>query len=218
LVAIPFSELSAEEKEKAGTPREYTERAGWTHVGDYSGADDDLSSVMSLEDFEPVRATHILVQINSNRGASRVKIGEIKVMAGPAAAVAPQSGDGAIRRNVAGIGYKPSLGWQFFAYIILTAAEVMVSITALEFAYTQAPKKMKSLIQSVNLLSISLGNTFAAIVNNVIKNPDGTSKLAGANYYWFFVIAMLVTAVVFIPVAGRYKGREYVQDESTAES
>ncbi|UCG48453.1 MAG: hypothetical protein JSU94_01505, partial [Phycisphaerales bacterium] len=146
LVAIPFSELSAEEKEKAGTPREYTERAGWTHVGDYSGADDDVSAVMSLEDFEPVTATHILVQINSNRGASRVKIGEIKVMAGPAAAVAPQSGDGAIRRNVAGIGYKPSLGWQFFAYIILTAAEVMVSITALEFAYTQAPKKMKSLI------------------------------------------------------------------------
>ena len=94
----------------------------------------------------------------------------------------------------------------------------MVSITALEFAYTQAPKKMKSLIQSVELLSISLGNAFAAIVNNIIKNEDGTSKLPGASYYWFFAISMLVTAVIFIPVARWYKPKEYIQDEVSAES
>jgi POT family proton-dependent oligopeptide transporter len=111
-------------------------------------------------------------------------------------------------------GGKPSIGWQFFAYIFLTAAEVMVSITALEFAYTQAPKKMKSLIQAVELLSISLGNVFAAVVNDVIKNDDGTSKLPGASYYWFFTIAMLVTAVLFIPVAARYKVKDYIQDEA----
>ncbi len=35
----------------------------------------------------------------------------------------------------------------------------------------------------------------------VIENPDGTSKLPGASYYWFFAIAMLVTSVLFIPVA-----------------
>jgi len=115
-------------------------------------------------------------------------------------------------------GGQPSIGWQFFAYIFLTGAEVMVSITALEFAYTQAPRKMKSLIQSVELLSISLGNAFAAVVNNVIKNEDGTSKLPGASYYWFFAIAMLVTAVIFIPVARWYKPKEYIQDEVSAES
>jgi POT family proton-dependent oligopeptide transporter len=115
-------------------------------------------------------------------------------------------------------GSQPSIGWQFFAYIFLTGAEVMVSITALEFAYTQAPKKMKSLIQSVNLLSMSLGNTFAAVVNNVIKNEDGTSKLPGASYYWFFVIAMLVTAVLYIPFAARFKVKEYIQDEAPAQT
>lgn len=114
-------------------------------------------------------------------------------------------------------GIQPSIGWQFFAYIFLTAAEVMVSVTALEFAYTQAPKKMKSLIQSANLLAISLGNAFAAVVNNVIKNPDGTSKLPGASYYWFFVIAMVATGVLFIPVARWYKPKEYIQDEAPAE-
>jgi POT family proton-dependent oligopeptide transporter len=77
---------------------------------------------------------------------------------------------------------------------------------------------MKSLIQSINLLSISLGNIFSAVVNQAIKNPDGTSKLPGASYYWFFMIAMIVTAVLFIPIARWYKQREYIQDEIPAES
>jgi POT family proton-dependent oligopeptide transporter len=115
-------------------------------------------------------------------------------------------------------GGQPSIGWQFCAYIFLTGAEVMVSITSIEFAYTQAPKKMKSLIQSIELLAISLGNAFAAVVNNIIKNDDGTSKLPGASYYWFFAIAMLVTAVIFIPVACWYKPKEYIQDETSTES
>jgi len=115
-------------------------------------------------------------------------------------------------------GYKPTIAWQAFAYVILTAAEIMVSITCLEFSYTQAPKRMKSFIQAVFLLSISIGNAFTALVNVFIQNEDGTSKLAGASYYWFFVIAMLVTAFIFIPVARWYKPKEYIQDETQAES
>ena len=114
-------------------------------------------------------------------------------------------------------GGQPSIGWQFVAYIFLTAGEILVSIPALEFAYTQAPKKMKSLIQSINLLSISLGNIFSALVNHVIKNPDGTSKLPGASYYWFFLIAMLVTVFLFVPMARWYRSREYIQEETPAE-
>jgi len=51
-----------------------------------------------------------------------------------------------------------------------------------------------------------------------IKNPDGTSKLPGASYYWFFAIAMLVTAVLYIPFAARYRIRNYIQDEEPAEA
>src|SRR5262249_25045057 len=45
-------------------------------------------------------------------------------------------------------GHTVSVGYQFFQYFILTASEVMVSITGLEFAYTQAPRSMKSSIMS----------------------------------------------------------------------
>ncbi|MHC4192213.1 MAG: POT family MFS transporter [Planctomycetota bacterium] len=115
-------------------------------------------------------------------------------------------------------GGTPSIGWLILAYVLLTAAEVMVSITCLEFSYTQSPKKMKSFIMAVFLLSISLGNAFAAVVNWFIQNPDGSSKLEGPSYFWFFVIVMLVTAFIFIPVARWYKPKEYIQDEAQAET
>jgi POT family proton-dependent oligopeptide transporter len=111
-------------------------------------------------------------------------------------------------------GNEVNIAWQLFAYLVLTAAEVLVSITCLEFSYTQAPKRMKSLILACFLMSVAMGNAFVAGVNVFIQNPDGSSKLEGAEYYNFFALCMLVTAVVFIPVALRYKERTYLQDEA----
>lgn len=69
-------------------------------------------------------------------------------------------------------GQQPSIGWQIFAYAILTSSEVMVSITCLEFAYTQAPRSMKSVIMALFLMSVSLGNFFTAGVNSFIQVPN----------------------------------------------
>jgi len=66
-------------------------------------------------------------------------------------------------------GEQPSIGWQILAYAILTASEVMVSITCLEFSYTQAPRTMKSVIMAIFLMSVSLGNIFTAGVNHAIQ-------------------------------------------------
>lgn len=115
-------------------------------------------------------------------------------------------------------GGAPSIGWMVLGYVLLTSAEIMVSIPCHAFSYTQAPKKMKSFIMAIFFLSISLGNAFTAAVNIFIQNEDGTSKLPGASYYWFFAVIMLVTAVIFIPVARWYKPKEYIQDEDSAEA
>ena len=71
-------------------------------------------------------------------------------------------------------GETPHVSWQLLAYLILTSAEVMVSIVALEFFYTQAPRKMKSLMMAIFLSAVSVGNTFTAIVNQQIQvdGPD----------------------------------------------
>ena len=119
--------------------------------------------------------------------------------------------------SVGAMGYRPNIFWQFIAYFLLTAAEVMVSIVCLEFAYPQAPKTMKSFIMGIYFLGVSLGNIFTAAVNFFIQNDDGTSKLAGASYYWFFTIAMFVTAVLYVVWSQFYRGQTFIQGEEQAE-
>ena len=111
-------------------------------------------------------------------------------------------------------GETPSILWQFLAYAVLTAGEVMVSITGLELSYTQAPRKMKSFIMSIWFLAVTVGNLLTSGVNWYIESKQGASGLEGAAYYWFFTAVMLAAAVLFLFVVRFYRGRTYVQDES----
>ena len=113
-------------------------------------------------------------------------------------------------------GGTPSIAWQLLAYVVLTSAEVMVSITCLEFSYTQAPKTMKSFVMAFFMLSISLGNLFTSAVNFIIQNPDGSSLLEGADYFLFFTALMAGTAVLFMLLARFYRGQTYINEEQVA--
>lgn len=146
-----------------------------------------------------------------------VGLGEVEILA--AGELPADSSDERIKvwPNVAAMGHRPNIFWQFIAYILLTAAEVMVSIVCLEFAYTQAPKTMKSFIMGIYFLGVSLGNIFTAAVNLFIQNEDGSSKLAGASYYWFFTIAMFITAVLYVVWSQFYRGQTYIQGDVAPE-
>ena len=106
-------------------------------------------------------------------------------------------------------GERPSIGWQVLAYAILTASEVMVSITGLEFAYTQAPKKMKSVIMALFLMSVSLGNLFTAGVNTFIKVPDKLVEAKALVSNW----SNIETTVAERKVQAADKGITYVDGE-----
>ena len=111
-------------------------------------------------------------------------------------------------------GETPDIGWQVLAYVVVTASEVMVSITGLEFSYTQAPRSVKSFVMSLWLLTVVLGNVFTAMINRLINS--GSLNLEGAAYYWFFTQAMLGAAVLFSVATLFYRGRTYTQDEPAA--
>ncbi len=111
-------------------------------------------------------------------------------------------------------GLKPSIGWQMPAYALLSAGEVMVSITSLEFAYTQSPRHMKSIVMALYLLSVSGGNAFTAFVHWFIANPDGSLKLQGAAYYNFFAALSIGCVAVFVFVAKAYQEKTYLQGET----
>lgn len=112
-------------------------------------------------------------------------------------------------------GFQPSVGWQVLANFLLTAAEVMVSIPCLEFSYTQSPKKIKSFIMSIYLLSISLGNVYTATINDIIKDIE---FFKGANFYWLFIGFMLTASIIFVIAATLYRGKTYMQDEAPENS
>ena len=158
-----------------------------------------------------------MIRINSNWGGDYVSLGEVEIVSEGSipSDIHPRSKD--VWPNVAATGYQPNIVWQFLAYALLTTAEVMVSITCLEFSYTQAPRQMKSFIMALFLLSVALGNAFTSAVNLVIQNDDKSSKLEGAAYYWFFAAVMLATAVGFIYVAKTYRGKTYIQGETDDE-
>lgn len=112
-----------------------------------------------------------------------------------------------------GAGVKVNVFWQLPAYLLLSAGEVMTSITSLEFAYTQAPKHLKAIVQALYLWSITAGNLFTAVVQKFIQNPDGTSKLPGASFYIFFAVLAMGASVVFALIAIRYREVVHLQDD-----
>lgn len=79
-------------------------------------------------------------------------------------------------------GISVSVWWQMLAYVVLSASEVLVSITALEFFYKQAPLRMKSFIMALYLCAIAFGNLTTAVVNNaMVRELPGSVAVAGSD-------------------------------------
>lgn len=97
-----------------------------------------------------------------------------------------------------------SVGWQIIPYVLVTIAEVMVSITGLEFAYTQAPKKMKSMIMGFWMLSVSAGQVLVTILASL---PD----MGKVKFFWTFAIMMFAASMLFGIRARFYTAKDYTQ-------
>lgn len=78
--------------------------------------------------------------------------------------------------------------WLLPQYIVITMGEVMFSVTGLEFAFTQAPTSMKSLLQAAWLLTVAIGNLVVIIVaeTSLIKQVNLVIfKLFQSNFSFF---------------------------------
>lgn len=103
-------------------------------------------------------------------------------------------------------GQEVHVMWQGVQYLIMTAAEVMISITGLAFAYTQAPKSMKSTIMSFWLLTVFIGNIMTAFVVKVSLFPVNTG-----NFYMFFAALIFAAGLLFALLAKNYKTRDIME-------
>jgi POT family proton-dependent oligopeptide transporter len=110
-------------------------------------------------------------------------------------------------------GQHPHIAWQAIQYVIISIAETLVSVTELEFAYSQAPKKMKGVIMSMYTLGIGAGSFVTALVTRHVDFANRT------NYFLFWAGFMVAGAVLFALVAALYKPVAFVaanQDAAAA--
>ena len=107
-------------------------------------------------------------------------------------------------------GHGFSITWQIIPYVLLTMGEVWVSATGLEFAYSQAPLAMKSVLMAFWNLSVTIGNLWVLVVNAGVKNDsvNGMIKSSGfgvtAFQMFFFAAFAFAAALIFGLVARSY--------------
>ncbi|EGC34258.1 hypothetical protein DICPUDRAFT_98287 [Dictyostelium purpureum] len=85
-------------------------------------------------------------------------------------------------------------------YVVLTAAEVLLSITGLEFAYKNSPRAMKSIVMAGWLICVSIGNIFDAFVIELIELPDYQLSLLFGSVMFVFIFIFIIVSYRFKPI------------------
>jgi dipeptide/tripeptide permease len=107
---------------------------------------------------------------------------------------------------------KVSYWWMVVAYIVLTFGEVLLYPTALQMAFTDASKSMKSFVTAVFLLTNTLGNFINIFWTQYYGGsfndpPEKRGPLSPAQFYAMTAVMPLAAAVVFFFVGRRFQER-----------
>ena len=112
-------------------------------------------------------------------------------------------------------GAQLSVLWQTLPYVVLTAAEVLISTTGLEFAFREAAPEMKSTIMSFWLLTVAFGNLVVAAITMFFPGTGPGAHEASVSTGRFLLYAGLtfVVAILFSLIASTYR----YQDKAAAQ-
>jgi proton-dependent oligopeptide transporter, POT family len=103
-----------------------------------------------------------------------------------------------------------SIVWQVLPYALLTFGEVLVSATALEFAYSQASASMKGVIMAFWYLASTFGSLWVLLTNASVRNEAVISHIAStglsenAFLMFFFAGFAFLAAAAFALYARTY--------------
>eukprot|EP01116_Phalansterium_solitarium_P018311 TRINITY_DN4815_c0_g1_i1.p1 TRINITY_DN4815_c0_g1~~TRINITY_DN4815_c0_g1_i1.p1 ORF type:complete len:637 (+),score=222.22 TRINITY_DN4815_c0_g1_i1:130-2040(+) len=124
------------------------------------------------------------------------------------ATIASLAGGGLCVEVVAVADQPLHVAWQIPQFFVLTLGEVLVSVSGLEFSYSQAPESMKSVIMAFWALTVSFGNLL------VVGVAEGVA-ISMLGQYFLFAALMAVFMVVFLLIARSYV---YIEDVFKDES
>ncbi len=94
-------------------------------------------------------------------------------------------------------GAQLSILWQCIPYFMLTIAEILVSTTGLEYAYTAAGKNLKSIVSSFWFLTSTLGNFLVVFIASLVDDP------AAASTFCLYGGMCVVIGLLFLFVTSR---------------
>lgn len=97
--------------------------------------------------------------------------------------------------------------WMLPQYIVITVGEVMFSVTGLEFAFTQSPNSMKSLMQATWQLTVAIGNLIVIIIS------EGAWFDRQAYEFFLFAGLMFLDIIIFSTMAKFYKYVDVPDDD-----
>lgn len=102
----------------------------------------------------------------------------------------------AVLQSILDSGVELSILWQAIPYLVLTVAEILVSTTGLEYAYTAAGEKLKSTVSSFWNLTIALGNVLVVCITSIISG-------ATTQAFTLYGIMSVAVGLVFMFVTSR---------------
>jgi POT family proton-dependent oligopeptide transporter len=88
--------------------------------------------------------------------------------------------------------------WIVFAFIVLTLAEILVSVIGLELAFVAAPKGMKSFVTGLWWLTVAAGN-----LSDVVLTPFYGDMTPGG-YFGMLTALLAVVTVAFVFLARQF--------------
>ena len=93
-----------------------------------------------------------------------------------------------------------SVWWMALAFLIITVAEIFISITGLELAFVVAPPSTKGFITACWLLTVALADWF---INAPITGLY--PAMNPGNYFLMLAGFGVLVALLFIPVSNRFR-------------
>lgn len=96
--------------------------------------------------------------------------------------------------------------WQLPQFILITIGEIMFCVTGLEFSYSQASHRLKSVVLALWYVNNAFGDMVPTVISfgEVFRNPT--------TEFFMYAIMVYIATLVFALVASRY---EYVEQSST---
>ncbi|XP_002000285.2 peptide transporter family 1 [Drosophila mojavensis] len=101
--------------------------------------------------------------------------------------------------------------WQLPQFLLLMMGELLLSIPGLQFAFTQAPSSMKSVVTAAWFLNNAFGNLIVVIITQL----DALSSQKAE--YFFYAVLMLVCIIIFTLLAYEYGLQELKSDMQTGD-